>query len=36
MVNALIELANHPGAVGEVFNIGNDKEVKFVELAKAV
>ncbi len=36
VVSALVEIANHPDAVGEVFNIGNDKEVRIIDLAKLV
>lgn len=36
VVNALAELAVNSHAVGEVFNIGNDKEVKIMDLAKLV
>jgi UDP-glucose 4-epimerase len=33
-VGALIALANHPGAVGEVYNVGNDQEVRIVDVAR--
>jgi nucleoside-diphosphate-sugar epimerase len=33
-VGALIGLAEHPGAVGEVYNIGSDREVTIAELAE--
>ena len=37
VVGALVKLADHPGAVGEVFNIGNDsEEITILELAKRV
>ncbi len=37
VVGALIELAQHPEAVGEVFNIGNDREeITILELARRV
>ena len=36
VVNALIDLANHPKAVGEIFNLGNDKEIKIKDLANLV
>jgi len=36
VVNALIDLAGHPKAVGEVFNIGNGKEVTMNQLAQMV
>jgi UDP-glucose 4-epimerase len=35
-VAALVRLAEHPEAVGEVFNIGGDEEVTIIELAKMV
>ncbi len=33
-VAALIALVDHPGAVGEVYNVGNDQEVRIVEVAR--
>jgi UDP-glucose 4-epimerase len=37
VVGVLLKLASHPGAVGEVFNIGNDREeVTIYELAERV
>jgi UDP-glucose 4-epimerase len=37
VVGVLIKLADHPGAVGEVFNIGNDREVvTIIDLARRV
>jgi UDP-glucose 4-epimerase len=36
VVNALIQLMDHPKAVGEVFNIGSDEEVSIGELAEMV
>jgi UDP-glucose 4-epimerase len=36
VVRALIELAEHPDAVGEVFNIGSSNEVTILELAERV
>jgi UDP-glucose 4-epimerase len=33
-VQALIALSKHPGAVGEVFNLGNTEEVTILELAE--
>ena len=36
VVSALANLANHPGAVGEVFNIGNTQEITINELAELV
>jgi len=35
-VRALIALAEHPDAVGHVFNVGNDEEVRIVDLAHRV
>jgi UDP-glucose 4-epimerase len=34
VVQALIALSKHPGAVGEVFNLGNTEEVTILELAE--
>ena len=36
VVQALIDLAEHPEAVGEVFNIGSGQEVTILELAQKV
>ncbi len=37
VVGALVKLADHPGAVGGVFNIGNDsEEISILELARRV
>jgi UDP-glucose 4-epimerase len=36
VVNALIGLADHPEAIGQIFNVGNDKEVKIKDLANMV
>jgi UDP-glucose 4-epimerase len=36
VVKALINLANHAGAVGQVFNIGSDQETTIENLAKLV
>jgi UDP-glucose 4-epimerase len=36
VVRALIDLAEHPGAVGEVFNLGSQQEITIVELAHKV
>jgi UDP-glucose 4-epimerase len=37
VVGALIKLADHPGAVGQVFNVGNDREeVTILDLARRV
>lgn len=33
VVNCLIRLLDHPGAVGEVFNVGSTEEVSILELA---
>jgi UDP-glucose 4-epimerase len=35
-VRALIELSVHPGAIGEVFNVGSDQEVTISDLALLV
>jgi UDP-glucose 4-epimerase len=34
VINEMISLANHPGAVGEIFNIGGEKEIAISDLAK--
>jgi UDP-glucose 4-epimerase len=34
VVQALISLSEHPGAVGEIFNLGNTEEVAILELAE--
>lgn len=36
VVQALIALANHPQAVGQIFNIGSNEEVTIMELAERV
>jgi UDP-glucose 4-epimerase len=36
VVNALIALANHSDAVGQIFNIGSNEEITIMELAKKV
>src|SRR6185503_2536669 len=37
VIGALVKLAEHPAAVGNVFNIGNDREeVSILDLAKRV
>src|ERR671937_667690 len=36
VVGALVKLMDHPGAVGEVFNIGSDQEVTIGALARLV
>jgi UDP-glucose 4-epimerase len=36
VVSALANLAHHPGAAGEVFNIGNTQEISINELADLV
>jgi UDP-glucose 4-epimerase len=36
VVSALVALMDHPGAVGEVFNIGSSEEVTIAELAERV
>src|SRR5690606_38602638 len=36
VIRAVVGLAMHPGAVGEVFNIGNTEEVTIATLAERV
>jgi len=36
VVNALADLAKHPAAVGEVFNIGNTEEISMNDLARLI
>lgn len=36
VVNGMISLANHPGAVGEIFNLGSDEEITISDLAKKI
>ena len=36
VVGALVKLVREPGAVGEVFNIGNSEEITILDLAKKV
>ena len=36
VVRALIKLAEHPEAVGEVFNVGSDKEITILDLATKI
>ncbi|HEX2064506.1 MAG TPA: NAD-dependent epimerase/dehydratase family protein, partial [Acidimicrobiales bacterium] len=36
VVDAIMALLDHPGAVGEMFNIGSDEEVTILELARRV
>ena len=36
VVDAMIELAQHPGAMGEVFNVGHTKEISILDLAMLV
>jgi len=36
VVKAILALVEHPDAVGEIFNIGNDKEITINELAERV
>lgn len=35
-VRALIALLDHPGAIGNIFNVGNPQEVSILELAQRV
>jgi UDP-glucose 4-epimerase len=36
VVNAMIALMNHPGAVGQIFNIGSNEEISILNLAQKV
>jgi UDP-glucose 4-epimerase len=36
VVGALVALMGHPGARGEVFNVGNDEEISILELARRI
>ncbi len=36
VVNALIKLAHHPDAAGEIFNVGNSEKTTILDLAKLV
>jgi UDP-glucose 4-epimerase len=36
VVGALVKLMEHPGAIGQVFNIGSDEEVSILDLAKRI
>lgn len=36
VVRAVMALVEHPGAVGEVFNVGNGQEISILDLAKKV
>ncbi len=36
VVDCIIALMNHPEAVGEIFNIGNDNEISIMELAEKI
>ncbi|MDZ7344452.1 MAG: GDP-mannose 4,6-dehydratase [candidate division KSB1 bacterium] len=36
VVGALIALASHPQAVGQIFNVGSDEEITIMDLAKKV
>jgi len=33
VVKAFIDLANHPAAIGQIFNVGNDRSITIKELA---
>ena len=35
-VRAVVDLANHPGAVGDVFNIGSEQEITILDLAHRI
>jgi len=36
VVNGMVNLANHPGATGEIFNLGGDEEITISDLAKRI
>jgi UDP-glucose 4-epimerase len=36
VVEALVRLAEHPAAVGQIYNVGNDQEIAIQELAHRV
>ena len=36
VVQAIVGLAHHPGALGRVFNVGSEEEVSILELAKRI
>ena len=36
MVNGVVSLANHPGAVGEIFNIGGKEKIIIFDLAEKI
>lgn len=36
VVNGMVSLANHPGAVGEIFNLGGKQEITISDLAKKI
>lgn len=36
VTHAVLRLAEHPGAVGEIFNLGNTEEITILDLAKRV
>ncbi len=36
VVGALVALGDHPYAVGEIYNVGNDQEITILELAKRI
>ena len=36
VVDAIVKLSQHPGAIGEVFNIGSTEEVSIIKLAKLI
>jgi len=36
VVQALVGLAHHPGAIGKVFNIGSEEEISILDLAKRI
>jgi UDP-glucose 4-epimerase len=36
VVNGMVSLANHSGAVGEIFNLGGEEKITFCDLAKKI
>ena len=36
MVDAIVNLSQHSGAVGEIFNVGNDQPISILELAEKI
>lgn len=36
VVRALVELPQHPGAIGQIFNLGSEREISILDLAKTI